>query len=164
MMLKYTIGFIKRGNEFLMLNRNSCPDMGKWNGVGGKFEKGETPLECIIRETYEETGIKLRKGNVTYVGAVTWASENGSAGMYAFITEVPLDFEYKAPVETEEGILAWKKIEWICNPNNLGVVGHVPNFLPVMLRGTELYEHRFTFLNGAVKKYEKIPLNDDLIF
>ncbi|EFU43862.1 mutT/nudix family protein [Paenibacillus vortex V453] len=164
MMLKYTIGFIKRGNEILMLNRNSSPDMGKWNGVGGKFEEGETPLECIIRETYEETGIRLKKEDVIYSGAVTWASENGRSGMYAFITEVPHDFEYTAPIEMVEGILCWKKIQWVCDEKNLGVVGHVPHFLPKMLSDEKQYEHRFFFSNGTVKKYEQIPLSDELTF
>lgn len=161
-MLKYTIGFIKRGDEILMLNRNSSPDMGKWNGVGGKFEKGETPLQCIIRETFEETGIRLGKEDVVYSGAVTWESENGNAGMYAFITEVHTDFEYNSPIETQEGVLCWKPIDWICSPKNLGVVGHVPHFLPVMLSEDSLYEHHFTFSKGSLMNYEKLPLSNDL--
>lgn len=163
-MLKYTIGFIKRGNEILMLNRNKAPDMGKWNGIGGKFEEGETPLDCIIREAYEETGIRFREENLLYTGAVTWESENGSAGMYAFIYEVPIEFEYRSPIETQEGILCWKNIEWVCNLNNIGVVGHVPHFLPVMLTDDNLYEHRFNFKKNVSNIYEKVPLSNDLIY
>ena len=33
---------------------------GKWNGLGGKFEAGETPEECVIREVYEESGFSIR--------------------------------------------------------------------------------------------------------
>ena len=32
---------------------------GKWNGLGGKFEAGETPEECLIREVYEESGLSI---------------------------------------------------------------------------------------------------------
>ena len=32
---------------------------GKWIGVGGKFEAGEAPEECLLREVMEETGLKL---------------------------------------------------------------------------------------------------------
>jgi 8-oxo-dGTP diphosphatase len=32
---------------------------GKWNGLGGKFEAGETPEECVIREIYEESGLSI---------------------------------------------------------------------------------------------------------
>ena len=32
----------------------------KWIGIGGKFEEGESPEECIFREALEETGIELK--------------------------------------------------------------------------------------------------------
>ncbi len=32
---------------------------GKWIGVGGKFEEGESPDECLLREVREETGLTL---------------------------------------------------------------------------------------------------------
>ncbi len=59
-MYKHTLCFIKRNEEILMLNRKYDPVKGLWNGVGGKIEKGETPLENVIREIKEETNIKLR--------------------------------------------------------------------------------------------------------
>ena len=65
-MYKYTICFIRKGNKILLLNRNKKPNMGMWNGVGGKIEDNETPYEGIIRETLEETGIDLP--SVTYKG------------------------------------------------------------------------------------------------
>jgi 8-oxo-dGTP diphosphatase len=34
---------------------------GKWNGLGGKFEAGETPEACVIREVYEESGLLIRE-------------------------------------------------------------------------------------------------------
>ena len=43
--------------EYLMLHRvkkeNDC-NHDKWIGVGGKFEDGESPEECVLRETLEE--------------------------------------------------------------------------------------------------------------
>lgn len=35
------------------------PNAGKWIGIGGKFEEGETADECMLREVREETGIEL---------------------------------------------------------------------------------------------------------
>lgn len=67
-MYKYTICFIRKGNNILLLNRNKKPTMGMWNGVGGKIEDNETPYEGIIREAFEETGIELQ--NVTYKGNI----------------------------------------------------------------------------------------------
>ena len=48
---------------------------GKWNGLGGKFEAGETPEECVIREVLEESGLSIQnpkfKGNDWYVFVYT---------------------------------------------------------------------------------------------
>ncbi|MWC27689.1 NUDIX domain-containing protein [Paenibacillus sp. MMS18-CY102] len=145
-----------------MLNRNKEPGMGRWNGVGGKLEQGESPLACIIREAYEETGIQLGRDQVKYTGAVTWVNEYETSGMYAFIAEMAPGFEYETPVATPEGILCWKHKDWICNTKNLGVIGHVPHFLPVMLTEQMLYEHRFSFSNSVSNHYEKLPLRGEL--
>ena len=51
--LKYTLCFIRRGDEILMLNREKPSWMGMWNGVGGRMEANETPKECILREVWE---------------------------------------------------------------------------------------------------------------
>jgi 8-oxo-dGTP diphosphatase len=53
-----TLGYIHRDNQTLMLHRTKKANdihEGKWNGVGGKFEAGESPEECMIREIREET-------------------------------------------------------------------------------------------------------------
>ena len=163
-MLKYTIAFILRGDEILMLNRNYEPGLGRWNGVGGKIEQGETPLQGIIREIYEETGITVNEQNVSYTGAVTWVNEYEKSGMYAFIAEMPETFEYNTPIETDEGILCWKQKDWLFHPKNLGVLSHVPNFLPVMLSDKKLYEHCFSFNKGILSSYEKVPLGIELMF
>lgn len=163
-MLKYTVGFIKRGDEILMLNRNKEPGVGRWNGVGGKLELGESPLDCIVREAFEETGIQLNREDVVYTGAVTWKNEYETSGMYAFIAEVAADYEYKTPIGTPEGILCWKHIDWICNTKNLGVIGHVPHFLPVMLSEETLYEHHFSFAKSVSNQYERIALSDKYKF
>lgn len=46
---------------------------GKWIGVGGKFEKGETPQECMRREVREETGLRI--DDYRYCGIVTFVSD-----------------------------------------------------------------------------------------
>ena len=46
--------------EYLMLHRikkKNDLNHDKWVGVGGKFEDGESPEECVLRETWEETGL-----------------------------------------------------------------------------------------------------------
>lgn len=54
-----TLCYMHRGDEVLMLYRNKKQEdvnKGKWIGVGGKVEQGETPYACILREIEEETG------------------------------------------------------------------------------------------------------------
>ena len=136
----YTLCFIKRDDNILMINRVFAPLMGKWNGVGGRIEEGESPMACILREAYEETGINL--DSVTDCGVVTWSQDGASfGGMHIFLAEVENDFSFTTPRKTEEGILDWKKISWILHPQNIGVVSNIQSFLPMMLKGDLRYKH-----------------------
>ena len=63
----------KQTNSTLMLYRNKKENdyhQGKWNGLGGKFDSGESPEECAIREIEEESGLKVKsvkmKGFITF--------------------------------------------------------------------------------------------------
>ena len=83
-MLKYTLCLIKNGDQFLLLNRLKKPQMGTWNGVGGKIESGETPRESVIREIFEETGILLKE--LVYAGNVIFKSTEGRVGLEHLFT------------------------------------------------------------------------------
>lgn len=156
-MLKYTICFIKQKNKILLLNREKPSWMGSWNGVGGKLEKGETPTQCIMREVFEETNIKL--DNVKYKGVVTWKDDGiMNGGMYAFTANVSDDFLYKTPVKVREGILDWKDISWILNPDNTGVALNVPMYLSKMLKDDNMYEHVCEFKDDILLDVKSIPL------
>ena len=69
-----TLCYIRRGDEILLLHRIKKAhdeNEGKWIGVGGKLEEGESPDECLLREVREETGLRLTdwrcRGIVTFV-------------------------------------------------------------------------------------------------
>lgn len=91
--------------EYLMLHRTKKEnDMNrdKWIGIGGKFEQGESPEECALREAFEETGLTLT--DYDYRGIVTFVSnEWGTEYMHLFTAT-----GYEGTlIECDEGELAW---------------------------------------------------------
>ena len=72
-----TLCYLERGNDYLLLHRTKKEhdeNRDKWIGVGGKFEDGESPEDCVKREVLEETGLTLTsyhfRGVVTFVSDV----------------------------------------------------------------------------------------------
>lgn len=68
--------YIKCKGKVLLIHRTkkaNDENEGKWIGIGGHFEKGESPEECMVREVFEETSIKLSSWQ--YRGIVTFASD-----------------------------------------------------------------------------------------
>lgn len=160
-MLKYTLCLIRHENELLLLNRVKKPQMGMWNGVGGKIEVGETPLESVIRETVEETGINLKE--ITYAGNVIFSSKEGRDGMYLFMAELPEGECIMTPVGTAEGILDWKTADWILHDDNRGVAATLRAYLPAILEGRLNLEHLFTFEERAIVDYTTVELDGNEI-
>ena len=68
-----TLCYIEQNESYLMLHRvkkKNDENQGKWIGVGGKFEEGESPEDCVLREVKEETGLTL--DDYRYRGIVTF--------------------------------------------------------------------------------------------
>jgi len=75
-MLMSTLCYIERGDAWLLLHRvkkEHDANRDKWIGLGGKFEDGESPEECVLREVREETGLTLTA--YRYRGIVTFVSD-----------------------------------------------------------------------------------------
>ncbi|PEB47792.1 DNA mismatch repair protein MutT [Bacillus pseudomycoides] len=146
-MFKYNVCFLKSNDRILMLNREKSPIMGVWNGVGGKNEVGETADEGAIREVFEETGFKV---NQYYSkGVITWdTSDRKKDGLYVYLFEVDETLGNESMKKTREGILDWKHIDWIMNPNNLGIAEMVNQYLPVLLEKAD--DYLFEYKDGIV--------------
>ena len=104
-MILSTVCYIEKDGKYLMLHRTKKKNdinKDKWLGIGGKFEKNESPEECIIREVKEETGLILQSYKlrciVTYV-STTWEEEY----IYVFTSN---DFTGEL-IECNEGDLQW---------------------------------------------------------
>lgn len=158
-MLGYTIGFIARGRELLMLNRKRAPMKGLWHGVGGKLLPGENPEQGMAREIREETGIEAEPEDLRFAGILLW--EFGPVkreGMYVFVMRLPNRFKYPTPAATDEGLLQWLPLDWLCNPDNHGVAEHIRRLLPVILHEEEPHEFRVTLAGNTLVELEALPL------
>ncbi len=75
-MINTTLCYLERDGEYLMLHRTKKENdlnRDKWIGVGGKFEDGESPEDCMRREVREETGLSVTDWR--YRGIVTFVSD-----------------------------------------------------------------------------------------
>ncbi len=100
-----TLCYIKRGGQTLMLHRNKKPNdihAGKWDGLGGKFEAGESPEECVVREILEESGLTIH--NPRLHGLILFANFKGN-DWYVFVFSAR-DF-IGALIDSPEGGLQW---------------------------------------------------------
>ena len=101
-----TLCYIEKDGAYLMLHRikkKNDENEGKWIGIGGKFEPGESPEECLLREVREETGLTLTR--FRYRGIVTFVSDLFPAGEYMHLFTAT---EYEGEIlQSDEGDLAF---------------------------------------------------------
>lgn len=104
-MKQTTLCYIERGNQYLMLHRvkkENDENRDKWIGIGGKFEDGESPEDCVLREVKEETGLLLT--DYRYRGLVTFVSDCWPTEYMHLFTANGYEGEM---IECDEGELAW---------------------------------------------------------
>lgn len=110
-MINSSLCYIQQNGKYLMLHRvkkeNDC-NKDKWIGIGGKFEDGESPEECMLREVREETALELKRWE--YRGIVTFVSDEWETEYMHLFTS---DSFSGVPIKSEdcpEGELEWVDI------------------------------------------------------
>ena len=101
-----TLCYLKAGGKTLMMHRiKKANDIhqGKWNGLGGKLDPGETPEECVVREVREESGLVIE--DPLLKGVLTFPKFANGEDWYAFVF-VARRFNGKL-IDSNEGILEW---------------------------------------------------------
>lgn len=104
-----TLCYIEKDKQYLMLHRivkKNDVNKDKWIGVGGHFEYGESPEDCVLREVKEETGYTLT--SYRYRGLVTFVFADVEMEYMSLFTADGYEGE---PIDCNEGVLEWVDIE-----------------------------------------------------
>lgn len=110
-----TLCYIEKNDKYLMLHRvkkKNDQSQDKWLGVGGHFEEGESPEECVLREVTEETGLTLTE--YRYRGLVTFVSDMWEDEYMHLFTATGYEGDM---TECDEGELVWIPKDEVYNLN-----------------------------------------------
>ena len=147
-----TLCYIEKDNKYLMLKRVKKKEdinKGKWIGVGGHFEEGESPEECVCREVLEETGLRLKsyksRGILTFVQNKTFTEY-----IWLFTAD-----EYEGElIECDEGILEWIDKDKL---SELELWEGDRIFLKLLNTQEEFFSLKLEYEGDKLVNYSKLP-------
>ena len=148
-----TLCYIEKENKYLMLHRTSKKKDGnkdKWMGVGGHFEEGESPEECLLREVKEETGLELT--SYQFRGIVTFISDEWPDEYMCLYTAD----KYTGDIgNCDEGELVWVEKGKIMN---LNIWEGDKIFLKLLIENQPFFSLKLEYkgdklINTILKKY-----------
>ncbi len=118
---------------------------GKWNGLGGKMELGESPEECVVREVREESGLSIREPRLK--GVLTFPGFDGDNDWIVFLFEAR-KFSGKI-VNSREG-----RVEWVIDKQvfNLALWEGDRYFLRWM-QGKKFFTAKFIYKDFKLKSH-----------
>ena len=146
-----TLCYVRSNGKTLMLHRiKKRNDMhaGKWNGLGGKLDPGETPEECVVREVREESGLELSAPVLR--GVLTFPAFSQGEDWYAFVYVA--DRFTGELIDSAEGVLAWVDDDKLAQLN-LWEGDRI--FLP-WLDSQGFFSGKFVYRDGRLVDYQVI--------
>lgn len=146
-----TLAYLRRDGHTLMLHRVGRPDdyhLGRYNGLGGKFEPGESPEACLAREVREESGLVVEEAHLK--GFITFPEFDGRDDWYTFVYVVPRFSGTLAP--SPEGALEWVRDEDVAG---LPLWPGDRVFLP-WLDGEGWFSATFRYEGGVYRSYRAV--------
>ncbi len=144
-----TLCYVQKANKTLMLYRNKKENdyhEGKWNGLGGKFELGESPEECAVREVKEEAGLTVK--NLEMKGFITFPLFDGKEDWHVFLFVIK-DFQGEL-IESPEGELKWIENDKLTEINLWEGDKH---FIPWFFED-KFFSAKFVYKDGEYKNHE----------
>lgn len=155
-----TLCYLKADGKTLMIHRikkENDMHQGKWNGLGGKLDPGESPEECVIREVREESGLVIVKPHLK--GVLTFPQFAKNEDWYAFVY---LAREFSGyMIDSTEGVLKWIRDDQLLELD-LWAGDYI--FLP-WLEQPGFFSGKFIYQSGELLDYNVVfyesPLADD---
>jgi len=146
-----TLCYAKKDGRTLMIHRTkklNDEHKGKWNGLGGKLEAGETHEECVIREMKEESGLDIKKPSLR--GIITFPEFANGRDWYVFVFIVT-EFEGEL-IDSPEGDLEWIDDEKILELN----LWDGDKIFIDWLNKEKFFSAKFVYENGSCKDYSVV--------
>jgi 8-oxo-dGTP diphosphatase len=134
-----TLCYAEHGNQVLMLHRAKEPNFGLWTAPGGKLEWDESPVECVVREMREETGLSIDRPELR--GLITEVSPVEHYQWMMFVFVAP---RFSGQLGScNEGELAWVPIAQV---SQLPIPQADAIFFPRIITPTDgLYQAKFIY-------------------
>lgn len=149
-----TLLYLRGPEGYLMLHRTKKEadiNQGKWIGVGGHVEAGESPTECVIREAYEETGLIIGEPKIRALVTFVTLDDTGAVEetdqMIVFTAD---SFEGELTTACPEGDLAWVP-ELVLS--NLPMWEGDALFLGPILAGAPFFALKLVYQGGALLRW-----------
>ncbi len=153
-MRNVTLCFLLRGDEICLAMKKQGFGIGKWNGVGGKVEEGETIEEAAVRELYEEIGVHANITDLENMGNIKFyfnEKPDWNQQMHIYF----INQWQGEPIESEEMAPKWYKKDQI--PYEAMWIDD-PHWLPKVLDGKKIEGEFYFNKDGA--ELDKFTVNE----